>query len=155
MRNLGQNPTEESLRQMIREVDADENGTIDFAEFLTLMARKMKTKDSEAEILEAFKVFDKDNSGKISPAELRQVMSNLGEKLSDEEVEEMMKEADLNGDGVRAFISSLDFIFPYLFVFHIYTFGFLTYVCLSLLMFFFRQQEIDIAEFIRMMGYGP
>lgn len=100
MRNLGQNPTEESLKQMIREVDADENGTIDFAEFLTLMARKMKTKDSEAEILEAFKVFDKDGSGKISRTELRQVMSNLGEKLSDEEVEEMMKEADLNGDGV-------------------------------------------------------
>lgn len=100
MRSLGQNPTEESLRQMIREVDADENGTIDFAEFLTLMARKTQTKDSEAEILEAFKVFDKDGSGKISPAELRQVMGNLGEKLSDQEVEEMMTEADLNGDGV-------------------------------------------------------
>lgn len=100
MRNLGQNPTEESLRQMINEVDADGSGTIDFAEFLTLMARKMKTKDSEAEILEAFKVFDKDGSGKISASELRQVMNNLGEKLSDQEVEEMIREADLDGDGV-------------------------------------------------------
>lgn len=102
MRNLGQTPTEESLRQMISEVDADGNGTIDFAEFLTLMARKMKTKDSEAEILEAFKVFDKDGSGKISATELRQVMINLGEKLSDEEVAEMIREADENGDGVSS-----------------------------------------------------
>lgn len=108
MRNLGQNPTEESLRQMINEVDADGSGTIDFAEFLTLMARKMKTKDSEAEILEAFKVFDKDGSGKISASELRQVMNNLGEKLSDQEVEEMIREADLDGDGV-SYASSMRF----------------------------------------------
>lgn len=101
MRNLGQNPTEEALRQMINEVDADGSGTIDFPEFLTLMARKMKAQDSEAEIIEAFKVFDKDSSGKISADELRQVMNNLGERLSDAEVEEMIREADTNGDGVR------------------------------------------------------
>lgn len=111
MRNLGQNPTEEALRQMINEVDADGSGTIDFPEFLTLMARKMKTQDSEAEIIEAFKVFDKDNSGKISADELRQVMNNLGERLSDAEVEEMIREADTNGDGVRACLSFLCFSF--------------------------------------------
>ncbi len=44
------------------QVDADGNGTIDFPEFLTLMARKMKDTDSEEEILEAFKVFDKVSS---------------------------------------------------------------------------------------------
>lgn len=101
MRSLGQNPSEDALRLMIDEVDADGSGTIDFAEFLTLMARRMKTKDSHAEILEAFKVFDKDNSGKISASELRQVMTSLGEKLTDGEVEEMIREADENGDGVR------------------------------------------------------
>lgn len=109
MRSLGQSPTEDDLRQMINEVDADGSGTIDFAEFLTLMARKIKTKDSEAEIVEAFKVFDKDGSGKISADELRQVMHNLGEKLSDQEVEEMIKEADTNGDGVSCPIIALLF----------------------------------------------
>ncbi len=44
---------------MINEVDADGNGTIDFPEFLTMMARKMKDTDSEEEIKEAFRVFDK------------------------------------------------------------------------------------------------
>ena len=75
------------------------NGTIDFPEFLTMMARKMKDTDSEEEIKEAFRVFDKDGNGYISAAELRHVMTNLGEKLTDEEVDEMIKEADIDGDG--------------------------------------------------------
>ncbi|KAJ6969917.1 hypothetical protein NC653_034470 [Populus alba x Populus x berolinensis] len=122
MRSLGQNPTEAELQDMINEVDADQNGTIDFPEFLNLMARKMKKSssealdcpeildlqyvlylycdtDSEEELKEAFKVFDKDQNGFISAAELRHVMTNLGEKLTDEEVEEMIREADVDGDG--------------------------------------------------------
>ena len=75
------------------------NGTIDFPEFLTMMARKMKDTDSEEEIKEAFRVFDKDGNGFISAAELRHVMTNLGEKLTDEEVDEMIREADIDGDG--------------------------------------------------------
>mgnify|MGYP002642450713 FL=1 len=59
----------------------------------------MKDTDSEEELREAFKVFDKDGNGFISAAELRHVMTNLGEKLSDDEVDEMIKEADVDGDG--------------------------------------------------------
>ncbi len=119
MRSLGQNPTDAELQDMINEVDADGNGTIDFPEFLTMMARKMRDTDSEEEIKEAFKVFDKDGNGYISAAELRHVMTNLGkcfhsqqepvidpcylvslgEKLSDTEVDEMIREADVDGDG--------------------------------------------------------
>ena len=106
---------------MINEVDADNNGMIDFPgmniltqlftdcmqladhatkpEFLTMMARKMKDTDSEEEIREAFKVFDRDNNGFISAAELRHVMTSIGEKLTDDEVDEMIREADQDGDG--------------------------------------------------------
>jgi hypothetical protein len=78
MRSLGQNPTEAELQDMINELDADGNGTLDFPEFLTMMARKMRDTDTEEEIKEAFKVFDKDGNGYISAAELRHVMTNLG-----------------------------------------------------------------------------
>ena len=99
MRSLGQNPTEAELQDMVNEVDIDGNGTIDFPEFLAMMAKKTKGADSEEEIREAFRVFDKDGNGYISAAELRHVMINLGEKLTDEEVEEMIREADTDGDG--------------------------------------------------------
>ena len=77
MRSLGQNPTEAEFNDMINEVDADGNGSIDFPEFL-MMARKMRDTNSEEEIKEAFKVFDKDGNGFISAAEPRHVTTNLG-----------------------------------------------------------------------------
>lgn len=99
MQSLGQNPTEAELQDMINEVDADGNGSINFPEFLTMMARKMKDIDSAQEIKETFRVFDMEGKGYISAAELRNPMTNLGEKLTDEEVNEMMREADIDGDG--------------------------------------------------------
>jgi calmodulin len=99
MRSLGQTPTEAGLQEMIKEVDANGDGTIDFPEFLNLMAKKMQDTDTEDDLKEAFKVFDKDNDGYISAAELRHVLTNIGEKLSDEEVDEMIREADIDGDG--------------------------------------------------------
>uniref|UniRef100_A0A8C9KMY7 EF-hand calcium-binding domain-containing protein 11 n=1 Tax=Panthera tigris altaica TaxID=74533 RepID=A0A8C9KMY7_PANTA len=99
VRSLGQNPTEDELQDMINKVDADNDGTIEFPEFLTMTARKMKESDSKEEIQKAFRVFDKDINGHISAAELCHVMTNLGEKLTDEEVGEMIREADIDGDG--------------------------------------------------------
>ncbi|KAK6464512.1 hypothetical protein DFJ63DRAFT_285164, partial [Scheffersomyces coipomensis] len=99
MRSLGLNPSESELTDMINEVDVNSDGSIDFPEFLTMMARKMKDTDSEAEILEAFKVFDKNGDGKISAAELKHVLTTIGEKLSDNDVELMIREADINNDG--------------------------------------------------------
>jgi calmodulin len=94
------------LQDIINEVDPNGDGTVDFPSFLTIMARKMKDQvkfcsvlhsrtnltffgeqDTEEDIIEAFRVFDKDGNGTISAAELRHVMTNLGEKLTDEEVE--------------------------------------------------------------------
>ena len=100
LRSLGQKHTEAELQEIISEVDIDGNGSIDFPEFLTIMARKMKENNNkDEEIHEIFKVFDKEGNGFISVAELSHVMISLGEEITEEEVKEMIKEADIDGDG--------------------------------------------------------
>ncbi|KAL1422440.1 hypothetical protein MTO96_022306 [Rhipicephalus appendiculatus] len=99
MRSLGQSPTEAELKDIIAELDVDGNGTVDFPEFLALMSKKARTTNTEEEIREAFKVFDRDGKGFIPAAELRHVMTTLGEKLTNEEVDAMIREADVDGDG--------------------------------------------------------
>lgn len=80
MRCLGQNPTEAQLLDIIDEQDPQRTGRIEFQQFCGIMASRMDEKQSEAEIVEAFRVFDKDGTGKISVAELRHIMGNLGGK---------------------------------------------------------------------------
>ncbi|KAL2150466.1 hypothetical protein VTH82DRAFT_7029 [Thermothelomyces myriococcoides] len=99
MRELGLNPSEDELQDLISEVDVNKDGVISFEEFLALMSQTVKEVDSDQELKNAFKVFDKDGSGTISSDELRHVLKSLGENLTDEEVEEMIRLADRNGDG--------------------------------------------------------
>ena len=68
-----------------------------------MMSQKMKETDTEEEMREAFRVFDQDGDGQISSQELRQVMANLGEKLTDDEIDDMIKEADKDQDGLVSF----------------------------------------------------
>jgi centrin-1 len=70
------------------------SGTIDFDEFLQMMTAKMGDRDSKEEIIKAFKLFDDDNTGKISFKNLKRVAKELGENLTDEEIQEMIDEAD-------------------------------------------------------------
>eukprot|EP00005_Dracoamoeba_jomungandri_P001870 CAMPEP_0174257624 /NCGR_PEP_ID=MMETSP0439-20130205/6736_1 /TAXON_ID=0 /ORGANISM="Stereomyxa ramosa, Strain Chinc5" /LENGTH=159 /DNA_ID=CAMNT_0015340787 /DNA_START=24 /DNA_END=499 /DNA_ORIENTATION=- len=101
MQSLGHQPTPDELADMIADVDTNGDGEIDFSEFLTMMSKKMKGggEGDEEDLREAFKVFDTDGDGLISPAELREVMNNLGENLTSDEIDEMIKAADANGDG--------------------------------------------------------
>ena len=75
--------------------------------FNAKMARKMKEPENEEEIIEAFKVFDKDGNGLISSDELLHVMTSLGDNLTIEEVEDLIKDADLDRDG---FINYAEFV---------------------------------------------
>ncbi len=107
MRSLNQEPTEFEINEMIAEVDKDGNGVIDFSEFVELMSKRSKENDIEDEVINAFKVFDKDGQGQISCQELYHIMTTLGDKLTEEEVEEMLREGDLDGNG---FINYEEFV---------------------------------------------
>lgn len=99
LRSMGQNPTEAVVQEMMDDVDTDGSGTVEFDEFVGLMTKYLLSSNPEEDLRESFKVFDKDGNGFISAAELRLVMTNLGEKMTDAEVDEMILEADLDGDG--------------------------------------------------------
>lgn len=101
MRSLGQSPSSSEIRDMIKSVDGDNNGAIDFDEFLILM--RSRNKDPDQELRNAFRVFDSDNSGSISREELKQLMINLGQDLSEAEIDAMMEMVDENGDGEISF----------------------------------------------------
>lgn len=99
LRKLGYNPTPEDLKDMIKEVDIDGNGNVDFQEFLELMSHKMKDHDSEEEMLEAFKIFDRDNNGYVTKDDFKVIMNHLGEAMTPDELDEMIKDNDDDGDG--------------------------------------------------------
>lgn len=107
MRALGLNPTEAELLNFIHDIDTDKDGAINFEEFANFMVDKLKPMNREEDLIEAFKVFDIEGKGYIAAEELRRVMTNLGEKLTDVEVNEMVREADIDGDGV---INYVDFV---------------------------------------------
>ena len=78
------------------------SGTVDLMEFIQLMAKKFVEEDLERDIRIAFRIFDRDGSGKINARELRDVMiMNLGEEhVEDEDVDEILRQADVNKDGL-------------------------------------------------------
>ena len=95
--SLGMPVSEDELREMTNEVDIEGNGTVDFKEFIQLMARKLRDMDNEEEYIEAFKIFDKNSDDLISIDELREVMTILGQYVwnetpSDEEIVQMIKD---------------------------------------------------------------
>merc|ERR1711934_834345 len=100
LRSLGQNPTEAELAALMEEVDKDKRGTIEFEEFIDLMARTNKTHEQmEEEIKNAFLTFDADGSGFITREELVETLTTMGDPVDEETINGMIAEADLDGDG--------------------------------------------------------
>merc|ERR1711883_17129 len=99
MRALGFEIKNEELKKMVSDVDNDGNGTIEFTEFLGMMTAKMGEKDTREDIEKVFKLFDDDNSSKISFKNLARVAEELGETIDDEELQDMINQADRDGDG--------------------------------------------------------
>ncbi|XP_059148180.1 calmodulin-A-like isoform X2 [Physella acuta] len=108
LRTLGHEYSQIEIEDMIKHADINENGYVEYDEFLVLMKRwstqavdvPEEVDKTEDKTKETFKVFDMDGNGYIDQHELRYIMKRLGENLEEEDVKEMFQLADLNGDGL-------------------------------------------------------
>ena len=94
--SLGQQPTDQYVEDMINEAP---NGSINFTMFLTLMGEKMNGTDPEHEILQAFECLDEQKSGKLDADDLRELLTTMGDRFTDEEVDIMFKGAPVDAAG--------------------------------------------------------
>merc|ERR1712232_1082514 len=99
MQALGFEPTAAEVAKMVQDIDVDGNATIEFEEFVEMMEGKMSDKDQLEEMRKAFKLYDADGCGKIRFKDMKRVASELGEAMTDEEIQEILDEADRDGDG--------------------------------------------------------
>ena len=100
MFSMGQNPTDDEINEMMREVDLNQDGKIDFDEFMILMTKSSPETQAEEEVINAFRVFDKEGNGLIASSELKHIMMTIGDKMTEEEADEMVNEADIDEDGM-------------------------------------------------------
>ncbi|KAH8307057.1 hypothetical protein KR044_004231 [Drosophila immigrans] len=103
VRCLGKTANEAQINAMINEVDEDGNGFIDIHEFTTALARKLTDNLDDDEVREAFRIYDKDNTGFISLDHLRSVFWDLDQMIGEEEVDEMIRFYDVDGDGLLSY----------------------------------------------------
>ncbi|NXJ11019.1 CETN1 protein, partial [Odontophorus gujanensis] len=99
MRALGCELRKAEMKRIISEVDESGSGKINFESFLQVMTQKMAEPFSREEILKGFKLFDYDGTGKISFEKLKLVAKEVEEDITDEELREMIDEADVDRDG--------------------------------------------------------
>uniref|UniRef100_A0A182XYL6 EF-hand domain-containing protein n=1 Tax=Anopheles stephensi TaxID=30069 RepID=A0A182XYL6_ANOST len=106
LRLMGQPFNSKILEEMIEEVDEDKSGQIEFAEFVTLAAKFIVEEDEEAlqkELREAFRLYDKEGNGFIPTTCLREILRELDDQLTDEDLDMMIEEIDSDGSGTVDF----------------------------------------------------
>eukprot|EP00667_Euglena_gracilis_P022148 EG_transcript_24513 len=94
MRTLGHTPSEAELAALIKEADLDRSGGVDFDEFVYLLGRRVAGGGEDDDVRHAFAAFDTDRSGRIHAHNLFQALASLGEEVTLEECQEMIRAAD-------------------------------------------------------------
>ena len=104
------NASDEEIKEIIAEINLEGNGEINFEKFVSIVNRRDKDVDNEEEVLNAFKLFDKEGNGLININDLKHIMLTCGNNFSETEINDLLKEADIDMDGYinyEEFIRSL------------------------------------------------
>ncbi|XP_013109123.1 troponin C [Stomoxys calcitrans] len=106
LRLMGQAFDKQILDELIEEVDEDKSGRLEFEEFVQLAAKFIVEEDAEAmqkELREAFRLYDKQGNGYIPTSCLREILRELDDQLTNEELDIMIEEIDSDGSGTVDF----------------------------------------------------
>ena len=103
MQSLGLDQKSESVFNMIKDIDTDGSGELEFGEFLEMMTATLSNKTSEDDLRKVFNIFDSDRTGEISLMNLKKMSKELGEDMPFDELAEMIDRNDLDGDGRWSF----------------------------------------------------
>jgi calmodulin len=105
MQSISLNPTESEIRDMINEAETSKENSIDFPEFLAFLSRKtIVDENNPAEMQKAFEIFcGQDKKDFIDANSFMEVLKELGEPFTKEEIEKLIKEADVTRDGKLRF----------------------------------------------------
>ena len=110
MFTLGQNPTDEEIKQMMEEADDDKSGEIDFKEFAILMAARLNDKEQHEELEEVFNLFDKNGDEIIDYRDLKEIFVELGTEIELKDCKLLIELHDDNGDGLLQFTEFVSFM---------------------------------------------
>jgi len=111
MKNFGYPIKKAEAQKMIAEIDDNGDGEIDFEEFVTLMEKQTNYVEETDEelVLRAFKSFDKDHDGKITNYEFKYILTQMGNKFSDDELKELFEECNLDITGILNYQDFINF----------------------------------------------
>ncbi|WAR19393.1 CALM-like protein [Mya arenaria] len=115
--SIGRDPRSCRVNEVLKEVDTDGDGAINFAEFLNFIAREQLAEgpEEQSELQQMFAMFDRNRDGRITHAEMKRALAETGQNVPDSEIESMIREADDNCDGkvsYKEFVATMKKKYP-------------------------------------------
>ena len=99
MRQCGYDVSEYELQDYVNDVNINEDGQIDVESFLEIIGKYQEDNETQQELYDVFKMFDKNRTNLITPKNVLDIFTKIDETIKEEEVLQMFKECDLDGDG--------------------------------------------------------
>ncbi|KAL9646463.1 hypothetical protein ABK040_006460 [Willaertia magna] len=112
LRCCGKNPTNAEVENVKAEADPNESGYFTFETLKTLIEKHTFKADNEQDVKDCFRIFDKEGTGFVPVSELRHVLTTLGEKLTQSEVDDLLKDAEVDEQGNLNYATFVHMLMP-------------------------------------------